>query len=398
MSDKMKLADEVKDAYKRLCKEAISNELVEDQGQFKEVFVRTMNGPDCQDLLAQHFDGNSNHAGFQKTVLNFVRTEFLTLLRVSTEKFRFYLNNIDHTTLAEKDDKTRRYPAAFGFAIVQKFDRDAGEWEDYCEAEVQAFREATDNIRLSAKEWYQGNFEIANKNNEVFLLRVHPQASRFDKVNAPNAWPGVKPWFKDNYDLNHIADAIDTPSSDGSDYKLMELTLISSWIRGSAKGQLGFMEFVDDSVSLDLAKERGTTLRAIVPQEMAATYARGSTFLVLGIVSIDPQYGAQLSIKAIEEILPIKRRSYKTSVSEVGEENDDEEIDASAWVASKVEDSDEEWEDDEEESDEEEELEVEESDEEDDEEESDEEEELVVEEVVEKDEDDEDWEDLDAEF
>ena len=35
--DKMKLADEVKDSYKRLCKEAINNELVEDQTQFKEV-------------------------------------------------------------------------------------------------------------------------------------------------------------------------------------------------------------------------------------------------------------------------------------------------------------------------------------------------------------------------
>ena len=62
----MKLHDNVKDSYKNLCREAINNELVEDQSQFKEVFMRTMNNTECQDLLARHFDGEENDAGFPK--------------------------------------------------------------------------------------------------------------------------------------------------------------------------------------------------------------------------------------------------------------------------------------------------------------------------------------------
>ena len=85
----MKLQQEVKNSYKSLCKEAITNELVEDQSQFKEVFVRTMNNVECQDLLARHFDGDENDAGFQKTVLNFVKTEFMTLLRVQQKDSDF---------------------------------------------------------------------------------------------------------------------------------------------------------------------------------------------------------------------------------------------------------------------------------------------------------------------
>jgi hypothetical protein len=402
MSDGMKLADEIKDMYKNLCKEAISNELVEDQAHFKEVFVKTMNGQECQDILARSFDGDRNNAGFQRTVLNFVRTDFLTLLRVKTEKFRFYLSRMDHTTLAERDDKNRRYNAAFGFAIVQKYDTDTKEWADYQEAEIQAFRDASDNIRLSPGRWYQGNFEIGGLNNDVFLLRVHQQASRFDSIDAPKGWTDMKSWLAENYDITALAEASSNPSNDGNDYRLFRMNLISSWLRGSAKGQIGFMEFVDDSVSLSLAKDRDNSLRAIVDAELAATYGRGSEFLVLGIVQNDPQYGLQLNIKVIEEVIAIKRKQYKTTPDQVGNDEDDEEIDASAWVNSKVSDDDEEWETDEEEDEEaesDEEAEITEDDvEEDDEEDEDDpvEEEIVEEEI--NDEDEDDWEDLDEDF
>ena len=389
----MKLQDDVKEHYKKLCKEAINNELVEDQGQFKEVFVRTMNNTECQDLLARHFDGDENDAGFQKTVLNFVKTEFMTLLRVQTEKFRFYLSSVDHTTLAERDDKTKRYPAAFGFGIVQKWDKDTGDWEDQCEADIQAFREASDNMRITPGEWYQGNFEIAGLQSQVYTLRVHPQASRFDRVDSPDGWTNARDWLKENYDMMTISDINDNPSSDGRDFRLFELTMISSYIRGTSTGkQIGFMEFVDDSVSLSLMadKENRSSVRSIVSQEQAATYARGSTFLALAIVEINPQYGPQLSIKMLEEIIPIKRRSYKTTVGE--EEEEEEEIDASAWIQSKMDDSDDDgWDSDEDDSDE-----IDETDEESEEEDFDEEEES--DEDSDEDDSDEEWEDLDDEL
>ena len=389
----MKLHDNVKESYKNLCREAINNELVEDQSQFKEVFMRTMNNTECQDLLARHFDGEENDAGFQKTVLNFVRTEFMTLLRVQTEKFRFHLSNIDHTTLAERDDKTVRYPAAFGFGLVQKWDKDTGDWGDTHEAEIQAFREAADNIRISPGEWYVGNFEISSMQNEVFSLRVHAQASRFEKTDAPDDWNSAANWLRDNYDMMTITDIANNPSSDGRDYRLFEVTMISSYIRGTKTGkQIGFMEFVDDSVSLSLMadKDNRSSVRSIVSQEQAATYARGSTFLVLAIVEVNPEYGPQLNIKMFVELIPIKRRSYKTSTSELASENDEEEIDASAWIQSKVdEDEEDDWDSDESDDD---------SDDTD--EDSNDDDEVEIEEVEDDDEsdNDEEWEDLDDEL
>jgi len=407
MSEGMKLASEIKDMYKNLCKEAISNELVEDQAHFKEVFVKTMNGQECQDILARSFEGERNSAGFQRTVLNFVRTDFLTLLRVKTEKFRFFLSRIDHTTLAERDDKNRRYNAAFGFAIVQQYDNETKEWNDYQESEIQAFRDASDNIRLSPGKWYQGNFEIGGLNNDVYLLRVHQQASRFEEIETPKGWTDMKSWLTENYDITALSEASSNPSNDGNDYRLFRMNLISSWLRGSAKGQIGFMEFVDDSVSLSLAKDRDNSLRSIVDAELAATYGRGSEFLVLGIVQNDPQYGLQLNIKVIEELVAIKRKQFKTTPDQATE-SDEEEIDASAWVNSKVSDEEEdEWESDEDESDEEE-SDEEESDEgditEDDvqEDETTEDDEPVEEDIqeedIQEDEDNDDWEDLDDEF
>lgn len=407
MSEGMKLANEIKDMYKNLCKEAISNELVEDQAHFKEVFVKTMNGQECQDILARSFEGERNSAGFQRTVLNFVRTDFLTLLRVKTEKFRFFLSRIDHTTLAERDDKNRRYNAAFGFAIVQQYDNETKEWNDYQESEIQAFREASDAIRLSPGKWYQGNFEIGGLNNDVYLLRVHQQASRFEEIETPKGWTDMKSWLTENYDITALSEASSNPSNDGNDYRLFRMNLISSWLRGSAKGQIGFMEFVDDSVSLSLAKDRDNSLRSIVDAELAATYGRGSEFLVLGIVQNDPQYGLQLNIKVIEELVAIKRKQFKTTPDQANDNEDEDEIDASAWVNSKVSDEEEdEWESDEEESNEEE-SDEEESDEEDiteedvQEDETTEDDEPIEEDIQEEDiqdEDDDDWEDLDDEF
>ena len=69
---------------------------------------------------------------------------------------------------------------------------------------------------------------------------------------------------------------------------------------------------------------------------------------MLAIVEVNPEYGPQLNIKMFVELIPIKRRSYKTSTSELASENDEEEIDASAWIQSKVdEDEEDDWDSDE---------------------------------------------------